>query len=103
MKTNTETAAPRELLDELHSLVTEVEKLADAPAGEHTDDVLDKLRGRFDTAREGLADLCARTKKEVAAGARCADEAIRAHPYQALAIAAGAGLLVGALLGRRFK
>lgn len=105
MKTNTETAAgtPGELLDELHTLVAEVEKLGDAPAGEHAAAVLDGLRERYDTARDRLSELCACTRKGVAAGARCADEAIRTHPYQSLAIAAGAGLLVGALVGRYGK
>ncbi|MBL9200173.1 MAG: DUF883 family protein, partial [Opitutaceae bacterium] len=35
--------------------------------------------------------------------AKCTDSAIREHPYQALAIALGAGLLVGVLLGRRSR
>ncbi len=40
-------------------------------------------------------------KQRVVAGAKSTDQAIRANPYQSLAIAAGVGLLVGVLLGRR--
>jgi len=61
------------------------------------------LRGRFDAAQERFADLYQGTRKKIAAGAKCADAAIRANPYQSLAIAAGAGLLLGVLLGRRTK
>ncbi|RRJ96917.1 DUF883 domain-containing protein [Opitutaceae bacterium TAV4] len=105
MKTNTETAArtSKELLDELHTLVAEVEKLANEPANEQTADILGRLRERYDAAQESLAGLCACAKKKVAAGAHCADEAIRSHPYQSLAIAVGAGLLAGVLMGRRSK
>ena len=35
--------------------------------------------------------------------AQCTDQAIRANPYQSLAIAAGVGILVGVLIGRRSK
>jgi len=40
-------------------------------------------------------------KKKVVAGAKYTDSTIRENPYRALAIAAGVGLLVGVLLGRR--
>ena len=70
---------------------------------EHTEDAISALRTRFDAAQERFADLYEGAKKKVVAGAKCTDAAIRANPYQSLAIAAGVGLLVGVLLGRRSK
>ena len=52
-------------------------------------------------ARALSAGCPVEAKQRVAAGARCTDEAIRANPYQSLAIAAGVGVVVGVLLGRR--
>ncbi|EIQ00809.1 hypothetical protein OpiT1DRAFT_05365 [Opitutaceae bacterium TAV1] len=105
MKNNSETTArtSRELLDDLHTLVAEVEKLTGDSASEPAADTLEALRARFTAAQERLTDLCACTKKKIVAGAHCADEAIRAKPYQALAIAAGVGLFIGFLAGRRSK
>src|SRR5471032_2889929 len=105
MKNNNETTAqtPKDLLNDLHALVAEAEKMMGESLSEHTGDAVSALRTRYDAAQERVADLYAGARKKVVAGAKCTDEAIRANPYQALAIAAGVGLLVGALLGRRSK
>lgn len=105
MKNNNETTAqtPKELLNDLHALVNEAEKMAGDSISEHTDEAVSALRTRFDAAHERLTELYAGARQKVIAGAKCTDEAIRANPYQALAIAAGAGLLAGVLLGRRSK
>lgn len=105
MKKNSEATAqtPKELLNELHALIAETEKMVGDSVSEHTDDAISALRTRFDAAQERLTDLYDSAKKKVIAGAHCTDEAIRANPYQALAIAVGAGLLAGVLLGRRSK
>jgi ElaB/YqjD/DUF883 family membrane-anchored ribosome-binding protein len=106
MKNNSETTTtqkPEALLTDLRALVTEAEQMfSDAV---HPDDAeaVTSLRARFDAAQERLSDFYANTKKNVSAGARYTDDAIRANPYQSLAIALGAGLLIGALLGRRSK
>ena len=105
MKNNKDTTAqtPKELLTELQTLVSEAEKMMGASISEHTEDAMGALRTRFDAAQERLGDLYEGARKRVVAGAKCTDEAIRANPYQSLAIAAGVGLLVGVLLGRRSK
>jgi ElaB/YqjD/DUF883 family membrane-anchored ribosome-binding protein len=93
--------ASKALIEELHTLVAEAERLAGAPAGEHSSDILESLRTRYDDANARLGELYACTRKKVIAGAHHADEAVRENPYQAIAIALGAGLLAGFLLGRR--
>jgi len=104
MKNNTETAqTPKELLNDLHALVAEAEKMMGDSLSEHTEDAISALRSRFDAAQERFADLYAGARKRVVAGAKYTDETIRANPYQSIAIAAGVGLLVGVLLGRRSK
>ena len=104
MKNNKDTVhTPKELLNELQALVAEAETMMADSVTEHTDEALDALRARFVAAQERFADVYAGARKKVIAGAKCTDEAIRANPYQALAIAAGVGLLLGVLLGRRSK
>ena len=104
MKNNHDTAqTPKELLNDLHTLVAEAEKMMEESVTEHTADALSALRVRFDAAQERVADVYQGAKTRVVAGAKCTDKAIRENPYQALAIAAGVGLLAGVLLGRRSK
>ena len=105
MKNNNDTAAqtPKELLNELQTLVIEAKKMMEDSLSEHTEDAVNALRTRFAAAQERLGDLYDGAKKRVVAGAKCTDETIRANPYQSLAIAAGVGLLIGVLLGRRSK
>ncbi|MDI1319098.1 MAG: hypothetical protein PSW75_02750 [bacterium] len=105
MKNNkdTSTLTPKELLHDLQALVVEAEKMMSESISEHTADAVSGLRTRYDAAQERLSDLYASARTKVVAGAQRTDTAIRENPYQALAIAAGAGLIVGVLLGRRSK
>ena len=105
MKNNHESTAqtPKELLNDLHTLVAEAEKMMGDSLSEHTADAVTALRERFDAAQERFAEVYAGARKKVVAGAKCTDAAIRANPYQSLAIAAGVGLLAGVLLSRRSK
>lgn len=105
MKNNTDKSAhtPQELLTELQSLVAAAESMVGDSLSEHTADAVSNLRERFGAAQERFSELYDGAKKKVAAGAKYTDETIRANPYQSIAIAAGVGLLVGVLLGRRTK
>ena len=105
MKNNHDTSAqsPTELLNDLRSLVSDAEKMAGDSISETTSDAIVALRTRFDAAHARMSELCSCAKEKVVAGAKCTDQAIRANPYQSLAIAAGAGLLIGVLIGRRSK
>jgi len=102
MKNNQPSAqSPQDLIHDLQVLVTEAEKMIGGSATEEAATALDALRVRYTAAQERLGELYEGTKVHVVAGARRTDAAIRANPYQSLAIAAGVGLLVGVLLGRR--
>ncbi len=98
---NATTHTPKELLAELQSLVSEAQTMMTDSLSEHSAEAIANLRERFNAAQERFSEVYQGAKQRVVAGAKCTDQAIRENPYQALAIAAGAGLIVGVLLGRR--
>ena len=95
-----DTNTPDTFLTDLRTLVTEAEKLLsqgeDAGRGS-------ALRERFEAAQERFSEMYNGAKKKIVAGGKYTDTAIRENPYQSLAVAAGVGLLVGVLIGRRGK
>ena len=104
MKNTKETThTPKELLVELQALVAEAQALMTDTVSEKSGEVMENLRARFSAAQEQFADVYDGAKKRVVAGAKYTDATIRENPYQAIAIAAGVGLLVGVLVGRRSK
>lgn len=96
-----DTSTPADLLNDLRTLVVEAEQMLESSVTEHTGEAMAALRARYEAAQERLGVLYAGARKNVIAGAKCTDEAIRANPYQSIAIAAGVGLLVGMLVSRR--
>jgi len=102
MKKNDDTLPPAdEIIPELKSLVADVEQMLTGPLTESSTAALADLRGRLAAAQDRLNVLYTGARKKVVAGAKYTDETIRANPYQSIAIAAGVGLLVGVLIGRR--
>lgn len=102
MKRNHESVAqnPEALLKDLQALVAEAEKMVAGAATEDID-IMENLRNRFEAAQERFGDFYADAKKKITAGAKRTDEVIRSNPYQSLAIAVGAGLLLGVVIARR--
>jgi ElaB/YqjD/DUF883 family membrane-anchored ribosome-binding protein len=104
MKDNSKTAhTPKQILDDLHALVEEAEKMLGGLPAEHPHDAVGTLRARFDVAQERLAEIYSGARKKVISTAKLTDETIRENPYQSAAVAAGVGLLIGLLIGRRSK
>jgi ElaB/YqjD/DUF883 family membrane-anchored ribosome-binding protein len=102
MKNNQAPAqTPQDLLNDLQALLTEAENMVGSSVSENSTAAMGALRVRYDAAQERLGALYENAKVRVVAGAKSTDAAIRANPYQSIAIAAGAGLLIGVLLGRR--
>lgn len=100
-KSDSVAQSPQDLLAELRALVTDAEKMVGDSLTENSEDAISALRARFDTAQERVSELYTTARKKVVAGAKYTDETIRANPYQSLAIAAGVGVLIGVLVGRR--
>ena len=104
MKNNKQTAqSPKDLLDELRTLVSDAEKMVGDTVDENSEQVMGALRQRYEAAQERLGEVYENARKKITQGAKYTDETIRENPYQSIAVAAGLGLLVGVLLGRRGK
>jgi len=66
-------------------------------AGEKVGEARKRLAAALERGKEIAGDV----RDKAIQGAKAADEAVREHPYQAIAIGVGIGALVGYLLGRR--
>jgi ElaB/YqjD/DUF883 family membrane-anchored ribosome-binding protein len=60
-----------------------------------------EARNRLAGALESAKAMAARARDKAVQGAKAADEAVREHPYQAIAIGVGVGAIVGFLVARR--
>lgn len=100
-RTNVKDLTPGELASELRALVAEAEKILGDERANPSHTAVAALRERFEAAQEQLGNLYTEAKEKVVTGAKHADQTIREHPYQSLAIALGAGVLLGVLIGRR--
>lgn len=92
-----------DLMHEIRTLAAEAEKALGQSVTEHSEEAFAALRDRLEAAQERLASVYEGTKKKVKEGAHRADEAVRDHPYETMAIALGLGLVAGILLGRHTK
>jgi ElaB/YqjD/DUF883 family membrane-anchored ribosome-binding protein len=64
-------------------------------------DKVTAARKRLAAALESAKAVAGKIRDKTVAGAKVADEAVHEHPYQAIAIGVGVGLVVGYLLSRR--
>lgn len=100
----TQSESPEQLIKNIQKLMDEVEaivaKSADTTGGVLSEK-LEELQDRFATARERATGYYKAARRRVSEGAEYADETIRAHPYESLAVALGVGVLLGAILRRR--
>ena len=60
-----------------------------------------EARKRLAAALESAKEIAGQVRDKAVAGAKAADEAVHAHPYQAMGIALGVGAVLGYLLARR--
>jgi ElaB/YqjD/DUF883 family membrane-anchored ribosome-binding protein len=94
---------PDTFITDLRALVTEAQKLIDASGDDANGETHTALRERFEAAKERFNEMYSSARKRVVDSGKYADQTIRANPYQSIAIAAGIGLIVGILVGRRDK
>ena len=86
-------AASDKLMQELRDVVAAAEELLAATAGENAER-LREIRDRTASALQGARERLEGAGSEI-------EEQVRRHPYAALGIAAGVGLIVGVLLSRK--
>jgi ElaB/YqjD/DUF883 family membrane-anchored ribosome-binding protein len=66
-------------------------------AGEKVGDARKRLTAALERAKE----IAGQVRDKAVQGAKATDEAVREHPYQAMAIALGVGAVIGYLAARR--
>ena len=92
------------LMADLRVVVADAEELLKLTAGElseGTAGLRQRLQERITQARQKLVELQASATESVKAAGQAADDYVHEHPWRAVGIGAGVGLVVGLLLGRR--
>jgi ElaB/YqjD/DUF883 family membrane-anchored ribosome-binding protein len=92
------------LVADLKLVVTDAEellKLTAGQAGEKVAAVRDKVQRGLDQAKTRLVAIEGKALEQTKAAARATDAYVHENPWRAVGIAAGAGLLIGLLIGRR--
>jgi ElaB/YqjD/DUF883 family membrane-anchored ribosome-binding protein len=97
--------APREkLVTDFRVLMTDVDELVKATASQ-TGDKIAEVRGRVQQAaaqlRPRLAEAQVVLQNKAAVAVDTADDYIHDNPWTAIGVAAGVGLVIGLLVGRR--
>ncbi len=100
--TQQDTSASEALAAELRRIVEQAEQLMAAAGADR--DTLGALKGRVNetigSAREKLAELEQEARQRGRRAAVATESWVRSNPWAALAIGAGIGLIVGALIMR---
>jgi ElaB/YqjD/DUF883 family membrane-anchored ribosome-binding protein len=97
------TASSREaekLVSDVKAVVNDADNLIRATGS----DLSDKTQEARKKLREAMESAKASVKKaeaKLSEQAKRTDKVVRSHPYESIGIAAGVGLLVGLLLGRK--
>jgi ElaB/YqjD/DUF883 family membrane-anchored ribosome-binding protein len=89
------------IIANIAQLMNEAERMLCDSTSQHAEEQVELLRARCDDLQTHLAALCTNAGRAVSAGAHQTDRAIRAHPYESLAVALVAGVLLGTLWVRR--
>ncbi len=92
------------LVRDLQRVITDAEELLHATAGQTEGKVVElreRIRANLMDARHKLGDIEDAVKVKTKQAARAADDYVHEHPWRAIGTAAGFGLLVGLLIGRR--
>ncbi len=97
--------APSEkLIADFKVLMADTEELVKVTAGQSGDKIAE-VRGRIQQAaaelRPRLAQAEALLKDKAKAAAASTDDYVHAHPWTAIGVSAGIGMIIGLLIGRR--
>jgi ElaB/YqjD/DUF883 family membrane-anchored ribosome-binding protein len=84
------------VVDDLKTLGHDADRLVKATAGDAKDGLFE-ARARLDKAIVSARRTCERAEEKMRKGIKATDECVRRRPYQAIGVAFGAGLLIGAL------
>ena len=102
--TSADQTARDRLAQSLQQMVDEAEQLlknAQRTGSEQFDAARDKFEATLRSAKEDLTSLEEAAIYNAKRAARTADHAVHEHPYTAMGITAGIGVLIGMLIARR--
>jgi ElaB/YqjD/DUF883 family membrane-anchored ribosome-binding protein len=92
------------LMADLRLVVADAEELLRSTAGqagEGAAELRDRVQASLARARAGLADMQDAAITKAKEAGRAADDYVHENPWRSIGIAAGFGLVVGLLIGRR--
>lgn len=92
------------LVSDLKVVIGDAEELLKATAGQVGADATalrEKIGLRLQAAKANLTDMQHAAAERAKAAGKATDVYVHDNPWQAIGIAAGAGLLIGLLIGRR--
>ncbi|MBI2734551.1 MAG: DUF883 domain-containing protein [Aquabacterium sp.] len=92
------------LMADLQLVMADAEALLAATAGDAGAGVAElrkRVQATLSNAKTGLIEAQAAVVDKAKAAAKVTDEYVHENPWKSISIAAGAGLLIGLLLGRR--
>lgn len=101
---DTETSARERLAQSLKHMVDEADHLlakAERTGSEQFNAAREKFEAQLSHAKDELRRLEASAIDNAKRAARATDHAVHEHPYAAMGIAAGVGVLIGMLIARR--
>ena len=91
-------------VSDMNVVVSDAEEILRATAGvagEKMTDLRERIGERLRDAKLRIADAEAALVDKTKAAARATDDYVNDNPWQAVGIAAGVGLLLGIIIGRR--
>ena len=97
-------SSKQKLVSDMKVVVSDAEEILRATAGvagERMVDLRERIAERLRDAKLRLADAEAALVDKTKAAARATDDIVNDNPWQAVGIAAGIGLLLGIIIGRR--
>jgi ElaB/YqjD/DUF883 family membrane-anchored ribosome-binding protein len=102
----TELTSPQKdkLMADLRQVIADAEDLLKLTANEVGDSAVglrERLQQRMADAKHSLLTLQATATEKAKAAGHAADDYVHDHPWKAVALGAGVGLVVGLLIGRR--
>ncbi|HEY9192082.1 MAG TPA: DUF883 family protein [Methyloversatilis sp.] len=102
--TDQSTVTKEKLVADLKLVIADADELLRATAsqaGEKVGELRLRMQENLTSARHKLADAEAALKEKSREVARATDDYVHDHPWKSIGVAAGVGLLVGLLIGRR--
>lgn len=97
---NSRYETPAALQHDAHTLADDARALLTATA-EVTDEKVAEARKRLEAALAETKNAYSKIQDRAIQSARAADQTVRSHPYESIAVAFGVGALVGFLISRR--